>query len=193
MFNREAAFSLFKEYNSETWLFKHALTMEALMMYFAEKQGENLEFWGMVGLLHDLDWEKYPEQHCIVAPTILRKAGAPEKMIHAICSHCWGYTTNVKPESYMEQLLYATDELSGIVAAAARLLPSGRVCDLKLSSLRKKYRNEKFAAGCDRKVIAKGAEMIGMNIDDLIEQTLIGLSSIEDGVNKKFAEIFPTI
>lgn len=192
MFNRETAFSLFKEYNSEPWLFKHALTMEALMMYFAKDQGEDPEFWGMVGLLHDLDWEKYSKQHCIVAPTILRKAGAPEELIHAVCSHCWGYTTDVKPESTMEQLLYATDELSGIIAAAARLLPSGRVCDLKLSSLRKKYRNEKFAAGCDRNIIAKGAEMLNMNLDDLIEQTLIGLSSVESIVNKNFSEVFPT-
>ena len=193
MFNRETAFSLFKEYNSDPWLFKHAFTMEALMGYFAEQQGENPEFWSLVGLLHDLDWEKHPDQHCIVAPIILREAGAPDELIHAVCSHCWGFTTDVKPESTMEQLLYATDELSGIVAAAARLLPSGSVHDLKLSSLRKKYRNENFASGCDRAVIAKGAEMLGMQVDELIEQTLIGLTIVEDNINKKFTEVFPTV
>ena len=183
--SREEAFKLLKEYNKNSFHIKHALTVEGVMKYFAEKlgYGEQKEFWGIVGLLHDLDFEKYPEEHCIKEQEIMKEKGIDEKIIHATASHGYNLTVDIKPEHEMEKILYATDELTGLIGAVAIMRPSKSVQDLELKSVKKKYKNEKFAAGCSRKVIEDGAEMLGWELDKLIEETILAMRVDEEKIN----------
>ena len=183
--SREEAFNLLKEYNKDSFHIKHALTVEGVMKYFAEKlgYGEQKEFWGIVGLLHDLDFEKYPEEHCIKEQEIMKEKGIDEKIIHATASHGYNLTVDIKPEHEMEKILYATDELTGLIGAVAIMRPSKSVQDLELKSVKKKFKNEKFAAGCSRKVIEDGAEMLGWELDKLIEETILAMRTDEETIN----------
>lgn len=182
---RNEAFELLKEYNQDKFHIRHALTVEGVMKYFAEKLGyeDEKEFWGIVGLLHDLDFEKYPEEHCIKEQEIMREKGIDEKIIHATASHGYNLTVDIKPEHEMEKVLYATDELTGLIGAVALMRPSKSVQDLELKSVKKKYKNEKFAAGCSRKVIEDGAQMLGWVLDKLIEDTIYAMRVDETEIN----------
>ena len=178
---REAAWELLNEYNKDHFHLKHALTVEGIMRYFAEELGyaDEVDFWGIVGMLHDLDFEQYPEQHCIKEQEIMRERGIDERIIHATASHGYALTVDIKPEHEMEKVLYATDELSGLIGAVALMRPSKSVSDLELKSVKKKYKNAKFAAGCSREVIERGAEMLGWTLDELIERTILAMRSCE--------------
>lgn len=178
---REAAWELLNEYNKDHFHLKHALTVEGIMRYFAEELGyaDEVDFWGVVGMLHDLDFEQYPEQHCIKEQEIMRERGIDERVIHATAGHGYALTVDIKPEHEMEKVLYATDELSGLIGAVALMRPSKSVSDLELKSVKKKYKNAKFAAGCSREVIERGAEMLGWTLDELIERTILAMRSCE--------------
>lgn len=184
MVSRENALELLKKYNKEAFHIHHGLTVEAVMRYMAEKlgYGEGADFWATVGLLHDIDFEMWPEEHCAKAPELLREAGIEEDMIHAIVSHGYGLCCDVKPEHEMEKVLFATDELTGLVGAAALMRPSKSCKDMELKSLKKKYKDKKFAAGCDRQVIAQGAEMLGWELEKLQAETLEAMQATEDAV-----------
>ena len=177
---REQAFDLLKKYNQEEFHIRHALTVEGVMRWYAKKlgYGEEEEFWGIVGLLHDIDFEQYPEQHCIKA--LLKDGGASEELIHAVCSHGYAITVDVKPEHLMEKVLYAADELTGLIWAAALMRPSKSVQDMEVKSVKKKYKNAKFAAGCSREVIERGADMLGWTLDDLIQRTIDALKTFQE-------------
>lgn len=183
--NREEAFDLLKEYNKESFHIRHALTVEGVMKYFANELGyeKEAEFWGIVGLLHDLDFEQYPEEHCKKSQEIMKQRGIDEKIIQATASHGYNLTVDIKPEHKMEKILYATDELTGLIGAVALMRPSKSTQDLELKSVKKKYKTEKFAAGCSRKVIADGAEMLGWELDKLIEETILAMRSCEEEIN----------
>lgn len=179
---REEALTLLKEYNTEPFHIKHALTVEGVMRYFAKELGytDEEEFWGIVGLLHDLDFEKYPEQHCIKEQELMREHGLDERIIHATASHGYALTVDIKPEHEMEKVLYAVDELTGLIGAVAIMRPSKSVSDLELKSVKKKYKNLNFAAGCSREVIERGADMLGWELDDLISKTILAMRSCEE-------------
>ena len=185
--NREQALTLLKKYNQEPFHILHGLTVEGVMHWFAREQGfgDEEDFWGIAGLLHDIDYEMYPEEHCIKAPELLQEAGAEEELIHAICSHCYGHGVDVVPEHQMEKILYAADELTGLIGAAARMRPSKSVKDMELSSLKKKFKDKKFAAGCSRDVIEQGAIRLGWELDQLLEQTILAMRDCEDFVNQQ--------
>jgi predicted hydrolase (HD superfamily) len=187
---RSTAFELLKKYNQDPFHIQHALTVEAVMKWFAEKSGygQDAEYWGIVGLLHDIDFEQFPEQHCIKAPELLREAGVGEDIIHAVCSHGYGITVDIKPEHEMEKILYATDELTGLIWAAALMRPSKSTKDMELKSLKKKYKSKGFAAGCSREVIEKGAEMLGWELDELLSKTLEAMAACEDCVNEQMTK-----
>ena len=174
---REEAWNLLNEFNKEPFNIYHGEVVEGIMKYFARKlgYGEEEEFWGIVGLLHDLDYELYPEQHCIKEQEIMRERGIDEKIIHAVASHGYGLVVDVKPEHEMEKVLFAVDELSGLLGAAAKMRPSQSVQDMELKSAKKKFKDKTFAAGCSREVIKKGAEMLGWELDDLINKTIIAM------------------
>ena len=186
---RAEAFELLKKYNKDPFHIQHALTVEGVMRWYAQElgYGEDVDFWGMVGLLHDIDFEQYPEEHCIKAPELLREGGVGEEMIHAICSHAYGMHVDVKPEHLMEKVLYAADELTGLIWATALMRPSKSTKDMELKSLKKKYKTKNFAAGCSREVIEKGAEMLGWPLEDLLQKTLDAMRAIEDSVNEQIA------
>lgn len=186
---REQALALLKTYNKDPFHIQHAYTVEGVMRWFAEQlgYGQDVEFWGMVGLLHDIDFEMYPEEHCIKAPELLRAAGIGEEMIHAICSHAYGMHVDVKPEHQMEKVLYATDELTGLIWATALMRPTKSTQDMELKSLKKKYKTMNFAAGCSRDVIEKGAEMLGWDLNDLLQQTLDAMKACEESVNTQMS------
>lgn len=188
---REEAFELLKKYNSERFHIQHGLTVEGVMKWYANDlgYGEDAEFWGIVGLLHDIDFEQYPDQHCIKAPELLREAGAGEDMIYAICSHGYNLTVDVKPEHEMEKVLYAADELTGLIGAAALMRPSKSVTDMEVKSLKKKYKDKKFAAGCSREVIEKGAEMLGWELTVLWEKTIEAMRSCEADIAAEMEKI----
>ncbi len=171
---RDEAWKLLTEYNKEEFHLEHAQIVEQTMMYFAEKlgYGDEKEFWGIVGLLHDLDFEMYPEQHCIKEQEIMRKAGVDERIIHATASHGYAITVDIKPEHEMEKVLYAVDELTGLIGAVVLMRPSKSVQDLELKSVKKKYKSKGFAAGCSREVIERGAQMLGWTLDELIIRTI---------------------
>ena len=171
---RQQAYELLTKYNHEPFHIQHALTVEGAMRWYANELGhsDEADFWAIVGLLHDIDFELYPEQHCIKAPELLRQGGVSEEMIHAIVSHGYGLCVDVKPELEMEKVLFAADELTGLIGAAARMRPSKSVSDMELSSLKKKFKDKKFAAGCSRDVIRQGAEMLGWELDTLLERTI---------------------
>ena len=178
---REAAWALLTEYNKEPFHLKHALTVEGVMRYFARELGYSADedFWGIVGLLHDLDFEQFPEQHCIKEQELMRERGIDERIIHATASHGYGITVDIAPEHEMEKVLYATDELTGLIGAVALMRPSKSVSDLELKSVKKKYKNLNFAAGCSREVIERGAAMLGWELDDLISRTILAMRSCE--------------
>ncbi len=181
MINRETALELLKKYNKEEFHIEHGLKVECAMRYFAEKlgYGDQVDFWGMAGLLHDVDFEMWPDQHCIKAPELLREAGIDEDMIHAIVSHGYGACCDVKPEHEMEKVLFACDELTGLIGAAALMRPSKSCLDMELKSLKKKFKDKHFAAGCDREVIRQGAEMLGWELDQLLTDTLEAMKVFE--------------
>lgn len=172
---REEAYQLFKEYNQSESLIKHALAVEAVMRYFAAKKGEDVEYWGTIGLLHDLDYEKYPEQHCKMTEKILRERGEGEDVIHAIVSHGYGICTDVEPVLYMEKVLYTIDELTGLITATVYMRPDRSILDLEVKSVKKKFKNLKFAAGVDRDIIQRGAELIAMELDEIMAWTIQGM------------------
>lgn len=178
---REEAWELLTRYNQDAFHLQHAETVEGIMRYFARKLGYEQEedFWGIVGLLHDLDFEKYPDEHCVKSQEIMRKEGLDESLIHATASHGYGLVVDVKPEKEMEKVLFAVDELSGLIWAAALVRPSKSVQDLELKSVKKKFKDKRFAAGCSRDVIEKGAEMLGWSLDDLISETILAMRSFE--------------
>lgn len=179
--SREAAYQLLRQYNQDRFHIQHALTVEGVMKWYAKELGyqEDAEYWGIVGLLHDIDFEQYPEEHCIKAPELLRKAGVGEDVIHAVCSHGYQLTVDVRPEHEMEKVLYAADELTGLIWAAALMRPSKSVQDLEVKSVKKKYKNSHFAAGCSREVIERGAGMLGWELDTLIQRTIYAMRSCE--------------
>lgn len=178
-FTRDEAMALLKKYNKEDFHIVHSETVESVMRYFAKEMGfgEEEEFWGLVGLLHDIDFEEFPEEHCIKAPELLAEISADPEFVHAVVSHGFGLCTQVAPEHIMEKILFATDELTGLIGAAALMRPSKSVCDMELSSLKKKYKDKKFAAGCSREVIATGAEMLGWTLDELLDKTLTAMKA----------------
>ena len=188
---REQGLELLKKYNKEPFHILHGLTVEGTMRWFANELGykEDADFWAMAGLLHDIDFEMYPEQHCIKAEELLREAGAEEELIHAICSHGYGIACDVKPEHEMEKVLFAADELTGLIWAAAKMRPSKSTKDMELSSLKKKFKDKKFAAGCSRDVIRRGADQLGWELDKLMEQTILAMRSCEERVNKEMEEL----
>jgi predicted hydrolase (HD superfamily) len=179
---RQQALDLLKQYNKDAFHLQHALTVEGVMRWFAQDQGfgNEEEFWGIVGLLHDIDFEQYPDQHCVKAPELLRVGGCGEELIHAVCSHGYGLTTvDAKPEHLMEKILYAADELTGLIWAVAIIRPSKSVMDMEVKSVKKKYKTPSFAAGCSREVIEKGATLLGWELDTLIEKTILAMRSCE--------------
>ena len=182
---RKEAWQLLKEYNKDHFHLQHAVTVEGVMRYFAEKlgYGSEADLWGIVGLLHDLDFEMYPDEHCIKEQEIMRERGIDERIIHATASHGYALTVDIKPEHEMEKILYAVDELTGLIGAAALMRPSKSVQDMEVSSVKKKYKSKSFAAGCSREVIERGAEMLGWELSDLIGQTLLAMRSCEDQYN----------
>lgn len=173
--DRAKAFDLLCKYNKSPSLRSHALAVEAVMRHFAEILGEDDDYWGIVGLLHDIDYEMFPEEHCAKAADILGEEGYSESFIHAVVSHGYGICSDVEPNLRMERVLYATDELTGLITACAYMRPSKSVLDLELKSVKKKYKTKAFAAGVNREVIEKGAAMLGMELDDLISQTILGM------------------
>ena len=181
---REEAFELLKKYNQDPFHIRHALTVEAVMRWFANDLGyaDEADFWSQVGLLHDIDFELYPDQHCLKAPELLREGGTSEELIHAVVSHGYGITVDVKPEHEMEKVLYGSDELTGLIWAAALMRPSKSTKDMELKSLKKKYKSKGFAAGCDRETIAKGAEMLGWDLSELLQKTLDAMKASEDEI-----------
>lgn len=181
---REEAFEILKKYNKDEFHIRHALTVEGVMRYFAKELNEDVEYWGNVGLLHDVDFELYPEEHCKKCIELLRENNVDESIIHSICSHGYGLCSDVKPEYIMEKVLFATDELTGLIWAAAKMRPSKSVMDMELSSLRKKFKDKKFAAGCSRDVIIKGAEQLGWDLDTLLEKTILAMREDEAKINE---------
>ena len=188
---RETAVGLLLKYNKEKFHIQHAVTVENVMKDYAEKLGyaDEAAEWGIVGLLHDVDFEKYPEQHCIKAPELLREVNASDELIHAVCSHGYGITVDIKPEHEMERVLFACDELTGLIGAAALMRPSKSVSDMELKSLKKKFKDKKFAAGCSREIISKGAEMLGWELDKLIGDTLEIMRSAEKDIANDYKEL----
>jgi len=179
---REMALELFKKYNKTESLTKHALSVEGVMRYMARKEGDDEEKWGIIGLIHDLDYEMYPEQHCTMTEKILRENKWPEEYIRAVLSHGWGLASDVKPETLLEKTIYAIDELTGLVATSALVRPSKSVLDMEARSVKKKWNDKKFAAGVDRSVIEKGAEMLGVSIDELITDCIMGMREVADEI-----------
>lgn len=186
---REQAMGLLRKYNTEPFHIQHALTVEGVMRWFAQENGEDADFWGLCGLLHDVDFEKWPEQHCRKAPELLAEVNASAEMVHAICSHGYGICCDVEPTAQMEKILFAADELTGLIGAAARMRPSKSVMDMELSSLKKKFKDKKFAAGCSRDVIRTGAERLGWSLDELMEKTILAMRSCEASVAKEMEEM----
>jgi putative nucleotidyltransferase with HDIG domain len=182
---REEAFSLLKEYNKSEGLIKHALAVEGVMRYFARKLGEDEEKWGVIGLIHDLDYEQFPEQHCKKTEQLLIEHNWPAEYIRAVMSHGWGICTDVEPQSELEKILYTVDELVGLVAATALVRPSKSVMDMKAKSVKKKWKDKAFAAGVSREVIQKGAEMLNMELSELINDVIMGMREVADEIGLK--------
>lgn len=190
---REEALELLKQYNQEPFHIQHGLTVEKTMRWFANELGckEDADYWAVTGLLHDIDFEQYPEEHCRKAPELLRSAGVGEDMIHSVCSHGYGICCDVKPEHEMEKVLFAVDELTGLIGAAALMRPSKSVMDMEVSSVKKKFKDKRFAAGCSRDTIREGAQMLGWELNDLFERTLRAMQSCEDEIRKEMAREVP--
>ena len=182
---REDALSLLRKYNREPFHIRHALTVEGVMRWYDHEagRGDEAEFWAMAGLLHDIDFEDWPEQHCQKAPELLAEINASPELVHAVCSHGYGICSEVEPADEMEKILFAADELTGLIGAAALMRPSKSVQDMEVKSLKKKFKDRKFAAGCSRDVIRTGAERLGWTLDELMEKTILAMRSCEDSVN----------
>ena len=182
---REEALEILHEYNQSDSLLKHAYAVEGVMRYIARKQGEDEDKWGIIGLIHDLDYENYPDQHCTKTRKILEEHGWPEEYIRAAVSHGWGICSDVEPKSTLEKTLYAIDELTGLVTASALVRPSKSVMDMSVKSVKKKWKTPSFAAGVDRSIVEKGAEMLGTSIEELIEDTIKGMQEVADVIGLK--------
>ncbi len=183
--SRDEAFALLNEFNQNESLIKHALAVEGVMRYAARKRGEDEEKWGVIGLVHDLDYERYPQQHCEKTEEILKERDWPEDYIHAILSHGWGLCTDVEPQHEMEKVLYAIDELTGLVTAVALVRPSKSVLDMKVKSVNKKWKDRSFAAGANREVIQKGADMLGVDLSELFEEVIAGMREVAEAIGLK--------
>ena len=183
--SREEALQLMHEYNESDSLRKHAYSVEGVMRYIARKRGEDEEKWGVIGLIHDLDYERFPDQHCTKTREILEEHKWPEEYIRAVISHGWGLCSDVEPKTTLEKTLYAIDELTGLVAASALVRPSKSVMDLTVKSVKKKWKSPAFAAGVDRSIIVKGAEMLGVDLAELIEDTIMGMREVADEIGLK--------
>ncbi len=182
---RDIALELFRRYNKSESLLKHALSVEAVMRYMAKKNGEDEDKWGIIGLIHDLDYEMYPDKHCVMTEKILRDNNWPEEYIRAVLSHGWGLVTDIEPKSQLEKTIYAIDELTGLVATSALVRPSKSVMDMEARSVKKKWNDKKFAAGVDRSVIEKGAEMLGVQLDELITDCIMGMRMVAEDIGLK--------
>lgn len=187
---REEALTLLKQYNKEPFHIQHGLTVEGVMRWYANElgYGEDADYWAITGLLHDIDFELYPEQHCQKAPELLREGGASEEMIRSVCSHGYGLCCDIKPEHEMEKVLFAVDELTGLIGAAALMRPSKSVEDMEASSVKKKFKDKRFAAGCSRDVIRQGAEMLGWDLNDLFEKTIFAMRTCEKQIQEEMEQ-----
>jgi predicted hydrolase (HD superfamily) len=196
MITRNEAFELLKKYNKDRFHIQHAFTVEAVMQWFANELGykDEVEYWGIVGLLHDVDFELYPEEHCLKAPELLKEGGVSDDIIHAVCSHGYGYTTesgatiDVEPTREMEKVLFAADELTGLIWAGMILRPSHSAKDMDVKSLKKKFKDKRFAAGCSREIIQRGADQLGWELEKLFDLTLQAMAAKEDQINEEMAE-----
>ena len=188
---REQALALLMKYNKEPFHILHGLTVEGVMRWYANElgYGEKADFWAMAGLLHDVDFEMYPEEHCKKAPDLLAEVNASPELVHAVCSHAYGICSDVEPVHQMEKVMFAVDELTGLIGAAARMRPSKSVMDMELSSLKKKFKDKKFAAGCSRDVIREGAERLGWTLDEVLDKTILAMRSCEASVNEELAAL----
>ena len=188
---RSQALELLRKYNKEAFHIQHALTVEGVMRWYATELGfgGEVDFWALCGLLHDIDFELYPDQHCQKAPELLAEVNASEALVHAICSHGYGICSDVEPVHLMEKVLFAADELTGLIGAAARMRPSKSCMDMELSSLKKKFKDKKFAAGCSRDVIKTGAERLGWTLDELLDKTILAMRSCEASINEEMAAL----
>lgn len=188
---RTQALELLKKYNKEPFHIQHALTVEGVMRWYAKNLGfeEEEDYWGITGLLHDIDFELYPQEHCLKAPELLKEGGVSEDMIYSICSHGYGICCDLEPKEEMEKVLFAADELTGLIWSAALMRPSKSVMDMKVKSLKKKYKDKRFAAGCSREVISAGAERLGWDLETLFEKTILAMRSCEEEVAEQMAEI----
>ena len=188
---REQALALLQKYNKEPFHIQHGLTVEGVMRWYANELGfgEEADFWGLCGLLHDVDFEMYPEEHCKKAPELLAEVNASEALVHAVCSHAYGSCSDVEPVHLMEKVMYAADELTGLIGAAARMRPSKSCMDMELSSLKKKFKDKKFAAGCSRDVIKLGADRLGWTLDELLDKTILAMRSCEASINEEMAAL----
>ncbi len=188
---REEALELLKKYNKEPFHIQHALTVEGVMRWFANElgYGEEADYWSNTGLLHDIDFELYPEEHCQKAPGLLKEGGASEDMIHSVCSHGYGLCCDIRPEHEMEKVLFAVDELTGLIGAAALMRPSKSVMDMEAASVKKKFKDKKFAAGCSRDVIRQGTEQLGWELTELFEKTILAMRSCEDQIRKEMEQL----
>ena len=188
---RDAALALLRKYNAEPFHILHGLTVEGTMRWYANElgYGEDADFWATVGLLHDVDFEQWPEEHCKKAPELLEEIGCSDEFIHAVCSHGYGICVDVEPVHEMEKVLFAADELTGLIGAAARMRPSKSCQDMEVSSLKKKFKDKKFAAGCSRDVIKDGADRLGWTLEELMEKTILAMRSREDSVNEAVAAL----
>jgi predicted hydrolase (HD superfamily) len=188
---RRQALDLLQKYNKEPFHILHGLTVEGVMRWFAQEQGfgDEADHWALCGLLHDVDFEMYPEEHCKKAPELLAEIGCGEDIVHAVCSHAFGSCSDVEPIHVMEKIMFAVDELTGLIGAAAKMRPSKSVMDMELSSLKKKFKDKKFAAGCSRDVIRDGAERLGWTLDETLEKTILAMRSCEASINEEMAQL----
>ena len=184
---RDAALALLQKYNQEPFHIQHALTVEGVMRWYAQQLGceEDAEFWATVGLLHDIDFGQWPQQHCTKAPELLAELDCSDEFVHAVCSHGYGICADIEPEAEMEKVLFAADELTGLIGAAARMRPSKSVMDMELSSLKKKFKDKKFAAGCSRDVIQTGADRLGWTLEELLEKTILAMRACEESMQRE--------
>lgn len=188
---REQALELLRKYNKETFHIQHALTVEGVMRWYANELGyaEEADYWAISGLLHDIDFELYPEEHCKKAPELLEEGGVGEDMIHTVCSHGYGICSDVEPVHEMEKVLFAADELTGLIGAAALMRPSKSVMDMEVSSVKKKFKDKRFAAGCSRDIIKTGAQQLGWELGDLFEKTILAMRSCEEQIRREMDEL----
>ena len=188
---RAQALALLQKYNKEPFHIQHGLTVEGVMRWYGNELGfcEEADFWALCGLLHDVDFEMYPEEHCKKAPELLAEVDASDALVHAVCSHAYGSCSDVEPVHLMEKVLYAADELTGLIGAAAKMRPSKSCMDMELSSLKKKFKDKKFAAGCSRDVIKLGAERLGWTLDELLDKTILAMRSCEASINEEMAAL----